>query len=52
MGAGTKASENILPMPIRLDGNVTVGNYMSTANMRATLSGTLSGAGRLTMAHR
>lgn len=50
MGAGTKASENILPMPIRLDGNVTVGNYRSTANMRTTLSGTLSGAGRLTMA--
>lgn len=50
LGAGTKASENIIPMPIRLDGNASVGNYMSTADMRTTLSGTLSGTGRLTMA--
>lgn len=50
MGAGTKAGENILPMPIRLDGNVAVGNYRQTTNLRATLSGTLAGAGRLTMA--
>ncbi len=50
MGAGTKESENILPMPIRLDGNASVGNYMSTTNMRTTLSGTLSGTGHLTMA--
>lgn len=50
MGAGTKAGENILPMPIRLDGNVAVENYRQTTNLRATLSGTLAGAGRLTMA--
>lgn len=50
LGAGTKASENILPMPIRLDGNVAVENYTQYENVRATLSGTLVGAGRLTMA--
>lgn len=50
MGAGTKEDENLLPMPIRLDGNVSVESYWTTTNMRTTLSGTLSGTGHLTMA--
>ena len=50
MGAGTQAGENVLPMPVRLEGDVSVLTYTDAANLRATLSGTLSGAGRLTMA--
>ena len=48
IGAGTAANSNILPWPVEIEsGTFRFTTYSTTPNMRATLTGILSGAGKL-----
>ena len=47
VGAGTESSKNALASPIRLNADLDFTTYSGTANMRATLSGVISGPGKL-----
>lgn len=47
VGAGTGENNNKISGPVRLDGSMNFTTYSTTANMRATLAGHISGTGRV-----
>ena len=47
LGAGTGENSNRITGPVRLDGSMNFTTYSTTANMRATLAGCISGTGRV-----
>ncbi len=47
VGAGTEANRNKIAGPVRLDGKMYFSTYETTADMRATLAGQISGSGNI-----